>query len=403
MKSRLSMLVALGFTCALGSVSYIGCSSSSTPATVTDAGGDAFVNPDPQCLTIGAPAPLTNKGCDDPAQPPATDRCNPPGKCSPTDLGDSTCTKDIPACPTDTACMATVKQSGDVLNFRAGRIKLWAPASLLALEGIAVTPFVNSYCVDKTSGEGFSWLMQVDRKNNTITTGGSKKSADHKNFSFLTGQKVDPGTLDAICPGFSKAGAPAIALDPVTASVTWNGNTFSTAMLKTVNIPIFDTDVVTNPPVILPLQEAYMKNVTISADSNCIGSWDGKYYCGASQGWTTDGIIIGKITADDADSVPVKKVGCQSLCALLVNDSSKTDSNGHCKKGADGKVIADIGDACVGGTSCKNAFALSATFGAYGIAITNSVTPPPTDAGVDAAPETGSDAGTDASDAASGG
>lgn len=402
MKSRLSMLVALGFTCALGSVSYLGCSSSSPGGGNTSPDTGVVITDDPQCLKIGTPAPLTNAGCDDSNQPPAKDRCNPPGKCGPVDLGDSKCSKDIPLCPTDTACMAAVKQSGNTLNFRAGRIRLWAPGSLLALENIAVTPFVNAACVDKTSGEGFSWLMQIDKTKNTITTGGSKKSTDHKTFSFLTGQKVDPGTLDAICPGFSKAGAAPIALDPVTASVTWNGNTFSTAMLQTVNIPIFDTDVATNPPVILPLQEAYMKNVTISADNNCIGTWDGNYYCGVSQGWTTDGIIIGKITADDADSVPVKKVGCQSLCALLVNDSSKTDSNGHCKKGADGKVIADIGDACVGGKDCKNAFALSATFGAYGISIDNTSTPP-TDGGVDAAPETGSDAGTDASDAASGG
>lgn len=399
MKSRVPMFAALGLTTVLGALAYAGCSSSSTPGTTPTP--DSSVQS--ECTDISAPAPLTNAGCEN--EPPAKDRCNPPGKCSPVDVFDSKCTKGFPTgCPSDTACMAQTKQTGDVLNYRMGRIKLWAPASLLALESIAVTPFVNPSCVDSTSGEGFSWLMQLDRTKNTLTTGGARKSADHKNFAFLAGEKVDPSTLDALCPGFGQAGAAAVPLDPMTVAVTWSGNTFSTQMVPQINIPIFDTDVATNPPVILPLKEAFMKNVTISSDKNCIGAWDKDYFCGSSQGWTTDGVLVGKITSDDADKVPIKKVGCQSLCALLVNDSSKTDDTGHCKKGADGKVITGIGDACVGGTGCNNAFALSATFGAYGVTVPT-FTPGgdagPTDAAAETGSETGTDAGTDAADAAS--
>jgi len=40
-----------------------------------------------------------------------------------------------------------------------------------------------------------------------------------------------------------------------------------------------------------------------------------------------------------------------------------------CKRGPDGKV-PEIGDACIGGTSCKNAWLFSATFGSYGVTIT---------------------------------
>jgi hypothetical protein len=47
----------------------------------------------------------------------------------------------------------------------------------------------------------------------------------------------------------------------------------------------------------------------------------------------------------------------------MVNDATKTVS-GLCKRGADGK-IPEWGDSCVGGTSCKNAFTFSATFGSY--------------------------------------
>ncbi len=416
MKSRLSMLVALGLTCALGSVSYVGCSSSSGSGgnNTTDT-GTTNTN-DPECNTIGTPTPLTNTTCDQ--TPPIPDRCNPPGKCGPTDLGDGVCKRACKTdgdcttghcdttsgfcrttCPTDTACMAPVKQSGDVLNYRMGRITLWAPASLVSLQGMAVTPFVDPSCMTPSTGEGFSWLMQLDRSKNTLLTGGANKSTDHKTFSFLTGQTVDPSKLDLLCPGkgFGQAGAQPVPLDPVTVKVSWSGNTFSTEMLQKINIPIFDTTVASNPPVILPLQEAYMKDVTVSADNNCIGSWDSNYYCGVSEGWTTDGVLIGKITADDADQVPVSKVGCSSLCALLVGDATKTDSTGHCLKGSDGKVVAGYGDSCVGGQGCNNAFLLSATFSAYGVAITNA--PTPSDAGADSASDVGTDAGTDASDA----
>jgi hypothetical protein len=392
MKSRLSMLAALGLACAFGSVSYVGCSSSSSsgPQTTPDTG----VSQDPECTNIGTPTPLTNAGCD---QSTASDRCNPPGKCGPTDYSDAVChnTSTVDGCPSDTACMATAKQSGNVLNYRMGRIHLYAPASLLSLESIAVTPFVSSSCVDHTNGEGFSWLIQVDKSTNTIVTGGARKSADHVNFSFLQGETVNPSDLGLLCPGFGTNGGSPITLAPVTGKVHWNGNTFSTDLVPKINIPIFDSTVVTNPPVILPLQEAYMKNVTISSDSNCIGSWQKDYFCGDSKGWTTDGVLIGKITADDADQVPVKTAGCQSLCKLLVNDASKSDGN-FCKKGPDGKhVLAGIGDACVGGVGCNNAFLLSATFGAYGVNITAVSTTG------DAGTETGTDAGT--SDAADGG
>jgi hypothetical protein len=68
--------------------------------------------------------------------------------------------------------------------------------------------------------------------------------------------------------------------------------------------------------------------------------------------------------------VPVKSAGCQSLCALLANDPTKTEAaTKTCKKNADGSY-PEIGDTCVGGASCKNAFRLVATFAAYGVTIT---------------------------------
>ena len=68
------------------------------------------------------------------------DRENPPDPCGPDKIGVPKCkaTTDVDGCPTDTACMASTKQSGDVLNFRMGRIKLWAPDALLSLSALAL-------------------------------------------------------------------------------------------------------------------------------------------------------------------------------------------------------------------------------------------------------------------------
>ena len=44
--------------------------------------------------------------------------------------------------------MASTPQSGDVLNYRMGRIKLWAPDALLSLSALAVDPNVNPKCMN---------------------------------------------------------------------------------------------------------------------------------------------------------------------------------------------------------------------------------------------------------------
>ena len=106
-------------------------------------------------------------------------------------------------------------------------------------------------------------------------------------------------------------------------------------------------------------------------------------------------MLTGKITVEDADRVPIKTAGCQSLCAILANDSSKV-SGKLCKRGADGK-IPPIGDSKVDVQG--DSFLLSATFAAYGVTIADSA--PPGDTGPsDTGPgDTGaSDAASDAKD-----
>lgn len=351
MKSRISLVFALGLICGVGAFSFAGCSEdeekkTTTPSTDTGGGGGG--------------------ACDEP-----TDIENPPIACGPAEGGAPVCssTDKVKSCP-DNACMYRTEQTGPTKNFRMGRIRLWAPTSLMNLASIAVDPNVNARCANAGS-ESFTWLMQVDTAAKTLRTGGSRGSTDDTTFSFLE-ESVDASKVEGICPGFVGPKDP-VDLRPVNTTYTEDASgAFTTPKMALINVPIFDSSGV---PIILPLREAMLKNVKM--DGSCIGKYEKKYWCdGDSLGWTTGGAIIAKITAEEADRVPVKSAGCQSLCAILVNDSTKTDGK-VCKRGPDGKV-PEIGTTCLGGTGCKNAFQLSATFGAYGVTISTAA---PGDAG----------------------
>lgn len=380
MKS-ISVVFALVATCAFGAATWIGCSSSDNPPANNN----------------------TDSGSTGGACPSKVDPLNPPISCSPEAAGATMCSKttNVDSCPTGTCMERSDQTSKDVKNFRMGRIRLWAPDALLSLAPIAVDPNVAPSCFNGGT-EDFTWLIQLDTKAKTVKTGGSRKSSDGgKTFSFLS-ESVDSSALSSVCPGFVGSATPT-SLAPVTAPIKGDAaGTWSTDPIAKINVPIFDES--TGIPIILPLTNAYLKDVTING--SCIGKWEKGYWCdGDSGGWTGGGAIIGMITAEDADKVPVKSAGCQSLCAILVSDATKTDGK-TCKKGPDGKVPA-IGNACVstnGDTTCNNAFLLSATFGAYGVEISGS-SPPPPDGGTDTGSDTGSDGGSDtgAMDAASGG
>ncbi len=365
MKSGFATVVVLGFACAAGSLVFAGCSDDPPPAAATDTG--------------------TSGPCD------LKDEQDPPVACSPELSGATKCDKidKVATCP-DNECAYQVKQSGDIVNLRMGRIRLWAPEALLSLAPIAVDPNVNQKCAS-SGGESFTWLMQIDKKAKRIKTGGSKGSPDSKVFAFVN-ETVDASKLEAICPGFKGPSEP-INLAPIESDLEYAADgSFATKQIPLINIPIFSDAV----PVILPIREGILKKVTVSADGNCIGKYNKNFWCDRDTlGWTTGGQLVGKMLAEDADRVPVKSAGCQSLCALLANDPKLTEK-GVCKRGPDGKV-PEIGNTCVGGTTCKNAFVLSASLAAYGVSIVGSI---PTDGGTDGSTDTGTtDAATDSAPA----
>lgn len=332
--------------------------------------GDSFTDGTTETMTppdTSTPGPDTKPPMPDTKPPPGgcglTDPLDPPIGCTPMEGGAVPCstTTKVASCPMDNACMATVKQSGPLLDHRIGRLRLWAPDALLSLTSIAFDPNINARCVNG-GAESFNWLLQINRTAGTLKTGSAKPSADGAKFTFLN-ESYSGTPAATFCPGFVGPTAP-LDLRPVTVSFATIGAGIETPLLPSLNIAIYDSAGI---GIVLPLREARFRVASLT-DTTCFGSWNKSYWCdGDSLGWTTGGSVVAKITAEEADRVPIRSASCQSLCAILVNDATKTDGK-TCKRGPDGKV-PEIGTHCVGGTSCKNAFLFSATFGSYGIDI----------------------------------
>lgn len=333
----------------------IGCggsvAASPDAAAIDEAGGvDTAVPdvaiPDAGPTSCAAPNPL-----------------DPPLGCGPS-AGDPPCssTSNVSRCPTDNACMAPVKQAGPILRHRVGHLRLRAPEALLALTPIAFDPNVNAKCANGGT-EGLSWLLQIDINTKSLRTGPSRPSTDGATFAFLN-ETVSGDSLSAVCPGFVGPATP-IAVRAETTPFVAAGAGFNAAPIPQLTLASFDSSGI---PIIFPLREARIR-VGSLADPTCIGKWSREYWCdGDTLGWTDGGSIVAKISVEDADRVPIKSAGCQSLCAILVNDATKTEGKA-CKRGPDGKV-PPIGNACIGGEGCNNAWLFSASFSSYGVNIT---------------------------------
>jgi hypothetical protein len=350
----------------MGCGSQVTTTNPVTDSEAIDSAVDSTTDSTTDVPTMGETG-LTDTGSIDTAPPmpgacSLTDPLNPPIACGPEAGGATTCfsTSKVDSCPMDNGCMAYVKQGLSVMEHRIGRLRFWSPDALLSLTSIAFDPNVNAKCANGGT-ENLSWLLRINRSSLTLETGGARPSTDATKFSFLA-ESYSGATASAICPGFVGPTAP-LDLRPVSTMISATGGV--DASLAQLNIPLFGSSGI---EMVLPLREVRIRIPSL-ADATCFGKWDKRYWCdGDSLGWTPGGSIVAKITAEDADRVPIKSAGCQSLCAILVNDATKTDGK-VCKRGPDGK-IPEIGTHCVGGASCKNAFLLSTTFASYGIDIT---------------------------------
>ncbi|MDB5217208.1 MAG: hypothetical protein JWO86_5135 [Myxococcaceae bacterium] len=308
------------------------------------------------------------------------------------------CVIDEARCGSKSTCLPIGDNKGkDVQSFRIRRLNIATPQALAGplIQDTVVT--LNVSLAEKTCGEQgkglFTWLLQVDRKNNTLTTGGA------------------PPPTDAIGQGFCFArfdlGTTKIA--PITTKVAFEGDTFHSLEPQKLGIPIF-VDQTLNSVIILPITDVKVEGVTISDEGQCIGHLNplaldsncmDNSLCAK---WQTSGSLGGYITLEEADAVKIAILNGKSLCAFL---SGEIDT---CARDPGGKILYQ-GDFCSKDKtpgSCADSMWLAATFAASAakifdgqgtVAGCSGVV-----SGVDAGDEGGLDAGpdVDAADAADG-
>jgi hypothetical protein len=328
--------------------SSIGMDASGDAASI-DSSIDSASTIAPMCSTAAGAFPPSN--CDDSAQ-----MCPTIGSC-PLHCTEST----APG-----ACEPLADNTGKAtLDFRMRALNIAGPPALanLTVQGSVITPSISLSptqapgCAESGSGT-FNWLLSVDKTGGTLTTGGAPPSA----APFSTGYCFYDGTADGI------------AIAPVSAPVTFTGSTFTSSPLASVlNIPIF-VDTLADP-IILPIRAAVFHDVTVSADSNCIGTFnptaldnqchDDPTTCSK---WHTSGAVAGYMTLVDADSVNVSLLG-ESLCVLLTGTGSTKTAAGKCPANA-----FTMGNYCSvppGPGGCGDSFWLAATFAASAVTITS--------------------------------
>ncbi len=299
----------------------------------------------------------TDGGCSAaPGNLPAANCDNSPHTCDPQTPA---CVIDEKACGSTATCLPIGDNKGKMVqDFRLRRLNIVSPPALAKqfVQSTVVTTNIDlnaKQCGELGKGL-FNWLLRLDRTNNTLITGGA------------------PPPDDALGKGFCLAAFTTIdniAIQPITTSVTFTGDTFKTNDKVKLNIPIFLSPDVASA-VVLPISDIQLANVTVSTDSNCIGTFnkdslDPMCYDDPSTcyKWNTAGALGGYITIKEADNVNIKDLN-QSLCAFLTG--LKDPANNKCTRDGSGN-LPSAGDYCAATKSaggCKDSFWLAATFAA---------------------------------------
>lgn len=306
------------------------------------------------------------------------------------------CTIDEGKCGSKSTCLPLSDNAGkDVLDLRIRRLNIAAPPALSTdfIQNTVVT--LNIDLAERNCGEQgkglFTWLMRVDKKNNTILTGGSPPSRDVFNEGFC----------------FARFDLGANKVEPITSAISFTGDTFRSTDLRKVNIPIF-IDSTGDNVILLPITDVRLEGVTLSENGNCIGRFrenalddacfEDKSICPR---WQTSGSLGGYITLEEADGVLIRDLNNKSLCALL---GAETDV----KCAREGGKIKYQGDYCsttktAGG--CADSVWLAATFAASAAKIFDGNGTIPKCSGAKTETDAGADSGTDSgpSDAGDGG
>ncbi len=281
-------------------------------------------------------------------------------------------------CPAiESECLAFTDNVGkDKFSLRISHLTVSQPAALttvlvsdLLTKGVTLNYPACAGAVDPSyaifTGDGtFSWILEFDKTAGQLRTGGAKLEADPNRGYCFVNETI--GSFPV---------APLEVAVPLGAD-----GTFATQTTKAVTVPIYTDPANAANVILLPLRGVRIFDGKVSADNNCIGSYNGealdpnnlcKEEPGAVPLFIDGAKLEGHITLEDADAVLIPELSNRTLCTLIVNDAQYVDGTA-CKRTAG--VIDYPGDWCTGATpddpgaagGCGDSVKLGATFAAAG-------------------------------------
>ena len=295
----------------------------------------------------------------------------PPADCDPsahTCTGGGACAIDEAKCGSASTCLPLANNANrKILDYRIRRLNIAAPDALAALpiqRGVVThnIDLANKECGETGAGT-FNWLLRVDKEKSLLTTGGAPPAPDPFGAGYCFFDKSVAG----------------VSIQPATGvELTLKGDTFNSQVIQKLIVPIFRSN---GDAILLPLTNVTFRNVTMSSNGSCIGSFnesalapdcsDDPTQCAK---WKTAGAIAAFITLEEADSVAIDDPA-ESLCVLLTKSQKGPD--GKCVR-QNGQIVAK-GDFCstsFKACDCQDSFWLAATFAASAVTINDGASVP---------------------------
>lgn len=212
------------------------------------------------------------------------------------------------------------------------------------------------------TGDGtFSWILEIDKQNGELRTGGAKLEPDpNKGYCFVN------ETIQSF------------PVAPFTVPLPVGGDgSFATMGTKAVTVPIYTDPKDASKVILLPLRGVRIFDGKLSADNNCVGTYNGANLdpvnlCKPEATvplFNNGAKLDGYITLEDADAVVIPELDNKTLCWLIADAGNRGATN--CNRDA-GNLITYKGDWCAGATpddpgsagGCGDSVKLAASFAA---------------------------------------
>jgi len=216
-------------------------------------------------------------------------------------------------------------------------------------------------------GQGtFSWILYFDSASKTVCTGGAKPVTNPADGYTFVNETI-------------MQGGQAFDIKPIKVMTDFSTGTFASTTGQDITVPIYTAE---GSVVLLPLKGAKILDGKLSADNNCVGSFNASGLDPLANclplpaenqySFVNAGKIEGYITLEGADSVVVD-LAKATLCALLTGSDDGGTPTKKCKRDAMGKIEVK-GDWCdatnaAADATCADSVQLSAEFAASSVKV----------------------------------